>query len=102
MTTRYLQKKDDPFKYVWTEALAARPDMIELRADADDPLETDVIESIDELDEIKTVEGLRQYAAVHDVHLPAEARSKAAIRTAIREAAAAAELASADPLADPA
>ena len=95
---RLLRKTGDPYPYAWTEALAARPDMMEVMpaGTGEDPLDDSPPEAMDELDDITTVEGLRKYAAANGVHLSPEARSKAAIRTAIREAAAAA----ADPLAD--
>lgn len=102
MKNRYLMKPGDPFPYIWTEALAARGDMTEVPQPAwlaDEP-EREEAPAGDELDSLTTVEALRKFALENGVELPASAKSKAAIRGAIREAAAAAEAeAEQDPLA---
>lgn len=83
---RLLQKTDgDPFLYAWTETLAKRKDMREvIQAEVEEATEAD--DDGDELDRIKTVAGLRDFAAANGVDLPEGLKSKTAMRDAIREA----------------
>lgn len=88
MSQRFLRKTDgDPYLYPWTEALSKRKDMQEVLAPGE-ALPLDEAAVGDELDELDTVAALREFATQHGVDLPETARSKAAIRAAIREAAA--------------
>ena len=96
MTDRWLQKKSgDPFLYNWTEALAAREDMREVRGPGSAPVaaSADDLDEGDELDRM-TVAELRDYAEENGVDLGGITK-KADIRDAIR---AAADRAEPDPL----
>ena len=96
MTDRYLQEKNgDPYLYIWTEALAARDDMREVRGPGSEPLRGDDADEGDELDRM-TVAELRDYAEENGVDLTGVTK-KADIREAIRAAEAAGDP---DPLDD--